>query len=191
MPHHGRIVGTMTSEHPGGHLSHHPHHAHGSLQQPDGRPIPEAAQPHPAEPEPTDDLVTTHHRLDLPTGALDYTATAGRIVLREEKITDGTFDGHRPTVEMFVVSYTADGADPATRPVTFAFNGGPGSSSVWLHVGLLGPRRVLAGDVDRPAPPPYRVVDNIETLLAHTDLVFIDPMSTGYTRPVAGGKPGD
>ncbi len=90
---------------------------------------------------------------------------------------------------MFVVAYTLDGADPATRPVTFAFNGGPGSSSVWLHLGLLGPRRVVSGDVDDPVPPPYRLTDNAETLLAHSDLVFIDPMSTGFTRAVKGGKP--
>jgi carboxypeptidase C (cathepsin A) len=150
-----------------------------------------AAGDSPGHGEPADQIVTTRHHLDLPDGALDYTATAGRIVLREEKITDGTFDGHRATVEMFVVAYTLDGADPATRPVTFAFNGGPGSSSVWLHLGLLGPRRVLSGDAEDPVPPPYRIVDNPETLLAHTDLVFIDPMSTGYTRPVTGGKPGD
>ena len=142
-------------------------------------------------PDPVDELVTTRHHLDLPSGPLDYTATTGRIVLREEKITDGAFDGHRPTVEMFVVAYTADGADPASRPVTFAFNGGPGSSSVWLHLGLLGPRRVVSGDAGSPVPPPYELVDNAETLLQHTDLVFIDPMSTGYTRPVTGGKPGD
>ncbi|WP_037365394.1 S10 family peptidase [Nakamurella lactea] len=140
---------------------------------------------------PTDDLVTTRHTLTTPDGALEYTATAGRIVVHEEKHTDGAFDGHRPAIEMFVVSYTADDADPATRPVTFAFNGGPGSSSVWLHMGLLGPRRVLAGDAGAPVPPPYRLVDNAESLLAHSDLVFIDPVSTGYSRPVAGGKPAD
>lgn len=136
-----------------------------------------------------DDLVTTHHTFSYPGGSLPYTATAGRIVLREEVITDGTFDGHQPKAEMFVVSYTADDADPATRPVTFCFNGGPGSSSVWLHMGLIGPKRVLAGDAEDPVPPPYQLVDNPESLLAVTDLVFIDPMSTGFTRPVKGGKP--
>jgi carboxypeptidase C (cathepsin A) len=73
--------------------------------------------------------------------------------------------------------------------VTFAFNGGPGSSSVWLHLGLLGPRRVVSGDVDAVAPPPYRLVDNAETLLTHSDLVFIDPVSTGYSRATRGEKP--
>src|SRR6185369_17331538 len=70
-------------------------------------------------------------------------------------------------------------------------NGGPGSSSVWLHLGLLGPRRVLMGDAGALTPPPYGIADNAETLLRHCDLVFIDPVSTGYSRIVEGGKPGD
>jgi carboxypeptidase C (cathepsin A) len=90
-----------------------------------------------------------------------------------------------------MTSYTVDGADPAKRPVTFAFNGGPGSSSVWLHMGLLGPRRVVSGDVGELTPPPYALVDNTETLLAHSDLVFIDPVSTGYSRALKGEKPDD
>src|SRR5690606_41677494 len=76
--------------------------------------------------------------------------------------------------------------DPTPRPVIFAFNGGPGSSSTWLHLGLLGPRRVVSGDVGAMEPPPYRLTDNHETLLAHADLVFIDPVATGYSRPVKG-----
>ena len=139
--------------------------------------------------DPIDDLVTTHHRIGADRGEFAYTATAGRVVIREEVDRDGVFDGHRPKIEMFVVCYTMDGADPATRPITFVFNGGPGSSSVWLHLGLLGPRRVVSGDVDSVAPPPYRIVDNTETLLSHTDLVFIDPVSTGFTRAVPGEKP--
>ncbi|MHA6780291.1 S10 family peptidase [Pseudonocardia saturnea] len=140
---------------------------------------------------PVDDLVTTAHTLRTPTGELAYTATAGRIVLRHEKHTDGTFDGHEPRAEVFVVAYTLDGADPATRPVTIAFNGGPGSSSVWLHMGLLGPRRVEMGDAGALTGPPWGVVDNPESLLAHSDLVFVDPVSTGYSRAVTGGKPAD
>jgi carboxypeptidase C (cathepsin A) len=141
------------------------------------------------EPEPGDELVTTHHTLALPDRTLAYTATAGRVVLREEGHSDGVFDGHRPRAEMFVISYTLDGADPARRPVTFAFNGGPGSSSVWLHLGLFGPRRVLMGDAGALLPPPYGLADNAETLLAHSDLVFIDPVSTGFSRAIKGGKP--
>jgi carboxypeptidase C (cathepsin A) len=134
---------------------------------------------------PTDDVITTAHAL----GDLSYTVTTGRIVLREEKVTDDAFDGHEPTAEVFVTAYVKEGADPLTRPVTFAFNGGPGSSSVWLHLGLLGPRRVDMGDAGALKPPPYGLVDNHETLLAESDLVFIDPITTGYSRAVKGGKP--
>ncbi len=144
----------------------------------------------PAKPEPADDLAVTHHEINAGGTTLRYTATAGRMVLRKEQYGE-EFGGHQATAEVFVVSYTLDDADPATRPVTFAFNGGPGSSSAWLHLGLLGPRRVLSGDAGALLPPPYALADNEETLLRHSDLVFIDPVSTGYSRPVNGGKPAD
>jgi carboxypeptidase C (cathepsin A) len=140
---------------------------------------------------PVDDLVSTQHALTIGRRKLKYTATTGRIVLRQEVLTEGKFDGHQPKAEVFLTAYTLDDADPADRPVTFAFNGGPGSSSIWLHLGLLGPRRVVSGDAGQLAPPPYGLVDNTETLLQHTDLVFIDPVSTGYSRAVEGEKPGD
>src|SRR5262249_2907767 len=111
--------------------------------------------------------------------------------LRREVHTDDTFEGHKAKAEMFLIAYTLDGADPGTRPVTFAFNGGPGSSSVWLHLGLLGPRRGESGGAGAGGPPPYRLVDNAQTLLLHSDLVFIDPVSTGYSRAVTGEKPKD
>lgn len=140
--------------------------------------------------QPTDDLVSSRHEIETPSGRLSYTATAGRVVLREEVFEDGVFRGARPKAEVFLVSYVAeDVTEP--RPVTFAFNGGPGSSSVWLHLGLLGPRRVLMGDAGDLLPPPYGLADNPETLLAKSDLVFIDPVSTGYSRVVEGDKPGD
>src|SRR6266536_2691135 len=141
--------------------------------------------------EPVDDLVTTNHTLRVADRELAYTATAGRVVLRTEVHTDDKFEGHKPKAELFLIAYTLDGADPGTRPVTFAFNGGPGSSSVWLHLGLLGPRRVVSGDAGAVATPPYRVVDNAQTLLLHSDLVFIDPVSTGYSRAATGEKPVD
>lgn len=143
-------------------------------------------------PEPADDLVTTTHTVTVDGRELRYQATAGRVVLRTEILTDGSFDGHQPKAEVFLTAYTLDtDGDPADRPVTFAFNGGPGSSSVWLHLGLLGPRRVVSGDAGRLAPPPYGLVENPETLLAHTDLVFVDPVSTGYSRTTKGEKPAD
>src|ERR1022692_715107 len=93
--------------------------------------------------DPKDDLVTTHHVITTGGAELRYTVTAGRVVLRTEGHTDDKFDGAEAKAEVFVVAYTLDDADASTRPVTFAFNGGPGSSSVWVHLGLLGPRRVL------------------------------------------------
>jgi carboxypeptidase C (cathepsin A) len=139
-------------------------------------------------PEPNDDLVVTQHALRLRRGELRYTARSGRVVLREEEVKKDVFRGWKARAEMSVTAYTLDDTDVTTRPITFVFNGGPGSSSIWLHMGLLGPRRVDVGDVSAPHPPPYRLVDNAETLLAVSDLVFIDPMSTGHSRAVEGGK---
>jgi carboxypeptidase C (cathepsin A) len=164
------------------------------MTQPPPAPPAPAAQPEkdpaadkPAEP--SDDLVVTHHEITVDGAPLRYTVTAGRMVLRKEQGGGSEeFAGHQATAEVFTVAYTADGADPARRPVTFAFNGGPGSASVWLHLGLLGPRRVLTGDAGALAPPPYGLADNEQTLLAHSDLVFIDPVSTGFSRVVTGGK---
>lgn len=145
--------------------------------------------PDPAPPE--DDLVTTSHVIGTGRGRLKYTATAGRVVLREEATKDGSFRGLEPRAEIFSTAYVLDDVEPATRPVTFAFNGGPGSSSAWLHFGLLGPRRVVMGDVGALAPPPYGLTDNLESLLAVSDLVFIDPVTTGYSRTTAGHQADD
>ncbi|QGK68757.1 peptidase S10 [Allosaccharopolyspora coralli] len=150
-----------------------------------------AAEDTPRPAEPVDDLVSTHHTITAHGTELAYTATTGRVVLREEAFTDGKFDGNVAKAEVFLTSYVADHAQPGSRPVTFAFNGGPGSSSVWLHLGLLGPRKVVSGDAGALAPPPYGLADNHETLLTYTDLVFIDPVSTGYSRAVEGGEPAD
>lgn len=142
-------------------------------------------------PEPSDDLVTTQHTLTVKRRKLAYTAQTGRVVLRKEVVTDGKFEGHQAKAEVFLTSYTLDDAEPGDRPVTFAFNGGPGAASVWLHMGLLGPRRAVSGDVDSPEPPPYRLADNPDTLLAHSDLVFIDPVATGFSRAANGEKAKD
>jgi carboxypeptidase C (cathepsin A) len=137
--------------------------------------------------EPKDDLVVTEHELKVGRTVLRYTATTGRVVLRDEVYEDGTFTGFKAKAEMSITSYVVEGGDER-RPVTFAFNGGPGSSSVWLHLGLLGPGRVLMGDVGNLLPPPYGLADNPESLLSVSDLVFIDPVSTGYSRVVEGSK---
>lgn len=140
-----------------------------------------------AEQEPQDRLVTTMHSLELPDGPLTYTATTGTVVLKEEP--EGTEYGRgKAYAELFSVSYVATEQDPA-RPVLFAFNGGPGASTVWLHLGLFGPRRVDTADAGAPKAPPYRLLDNHETLLRHADLVMVDAMTTGYSRPAPGSKP--
>ncbi len=141
--------------------------------------------------EPRDALSITHHTLTLGGEELRYTVTTGTLVLREEARKEGVSEGEKAKATVFFVAYTLDDADPQTRPVTFSFNGGPGSSSVWLHLGLLGPKRVVFEDEGHPTPPPYRLVDNEVTLLRESDLIFIDPVSTGYSRAVSGEKVGE
>jgi carboxypeptidase C (cathepsin A) len=133
-------------------------------------------------PPPEEKSVTSKHTVRIGGQEIHYTATAGTILL---KLEDGT-----PKASVFYVAYTRDDAsDLAKRPVTFAFNGGPGAASIWLHLGALGPRRVEMGDVGALLPPPYKVVDNEYSLLDVTDLVFIDPVSTGFSRAVPGEAP--
>ena len=112
-----------------------------------------------------------------------YKVTTGKLQLKED-------DG-KARASIFHVSYErTDTKDAATRPVMFAFNGGPGSSSVWLHIGVLGPKIVkLPGDGTRPPIPPVRLVDNPLSILDVCDLVFIDPVSTGYSRAEKDVKP--
>lgn len=138
-----------------------------------------------------DEIVVTKHAIILGGKEVPYTVTCGRIVLKEETEKNGTSggesEGEKPKASIFFVAYSRDDVkDKTLRPLTFSFNGGPGSSSVWLHLGLLGPRRVLLDEEGIPLPPPYRLVDNEYTLLEQTDLVFIDPVSTGYSRAAIG-----
>lgn len=120
-------------------------------------------------------LSVTEHELTIGGKVIKYRATAGYLVLKSEK--------DEPRANIFFVAYTKlDETDPARRPLTFSFNGGPGSSSVWLHLGALGPKRVVMTDKGESLPPPYKWVDNEFSWLDRTDLVFIDPVSTGYSR---------
>ena len=153
-----------------------------------------AQQPKPAEPAaaekpkeekkpaPEEKTVQSKHTVRIGGQEMKYTATAGTMLL---KLEDGT-----PKASVFYIAYTKDDvSDASQRPVTFTFNGGPGSSSIWLHMGAFGPRRVQMGDAGALLPPPYKVVDNESSLLDVTDLVFIDPVSTGYSRAVPGEPP--
>jgi carboxypeptidase C (cathepsin A) len=143
---------------------------------------------------PKDVLVETKHSLTIDGKELHYTVTCGTMVLKEEAEKkgekEGESEGEKPRAAIFFVAYNLDGVeDKQKRPLTFSFNGGPGSSSVWLHLGLLGPRRVHLDEEGFAYPPPYKLVDNAYSLLDQTDLVFIDPVSTGYSRALAGEKP--
>jgi carboxypeptidase C (cathepsin A) len=142
-------------------------------------------------PEIKDALVVTKHTIIINGQSIPYTVTTGTLTLKEEVEKPGEGAGHsegaRAKAAMFFIAYTRDDVDDRrARPITFSFNGGPGSSSVWLHLGVLGPRRVLMDSDGHPLPPPYSLIDNEQTLLDQTDLVFIDPVSTGYSRSVPG-----
>jgi carboxypeptidase C (cathepsin A) len=177
------------------------------------KPNPSAKDEKSSEFEPPPPVVS-EHSLTLPDGkTLRYKAITGYLVLRDtvaeqnkaqeeeesedsepeataepkkgEKPVDPTKG--KPKAQVFFVAYVAeDAGDPAARPLTFAFNGGPGSSSVWLHLGGLGPRRAQLSDAGEALPPPSKLVDNESTWLPKTDLVFIDPVGTGYSRPAPG-----
>ena len=131
-----------------------------------------AASPTPAPTPPAP--AVSHHRLTLGGKPVAYTASAATIDLKDA---NGETNGR-----MFYVAYTADGANPSQRPVTFAFNGGPGSASLWLHMGSFGPMRVETPDAQSAAPAPYRLVENAQSLLDRTDLVFVDAIGTGFSR---------
>lgn len=130
-----------------------------------------AAPAKPIEPAP----VVKKHSIVLNGKTLDYTTTTGRLPITNEQ---GETEAH-----IFFVAYTLDKA-PAKRPLMFSFNGGPGSASVWLHMGVLGPKIVKMQEDGSYPPPPFELVDNPQSFLAFTDMVFIDPVGTGYSRAV-------
>lgn len=154
----------------------------------------------PPHPPIADRLQETRGQVTIAGQKVDYTATAGFLVLKDD-------DG-KPQASIFFVAYNrvrvteppvpAPGQPPQpvvvsppdqARPVTFAFNGGPGSSAVWLHMGAWGPRRAALTDAGDQPPPPARIVDNELSILDFTDLVFIDPVSTGFSRAAPGVDP--
>ena len=137
--------------------------------------------------EPQDQLSITQHSITIDQKEIHYTVTAGTIVLKEEQEKGSKSDGEKAKASVFFVAYTLDNTgDTAKRPITFSFNGGPGSSSVWLHLGVLGPRCVETDQQGNLLQPPYRLIENQYSVLDQTDLVFIDPISTGFSRVVQG-----
>jgi len=124
-------------------------------------------------------LSVTTHAAQVGGQEVRYTATAGTLLLEDSV--------GAPKAHAFFVAYVRAGTnDPSTRPITFAYNGGPGSASIWLHMGALGPRRVQMAENGFQPGPPYRLVDNEQSIIDVTDLVMIDPIMTGYSRPVPG-----
>jgi carboxypeptidase C (cathepsin A) len=157
-------------------------------QQKSEEPAAKSTEPAPAqaEPKPGEDKkeehfdmteippVVTHHQVSLNGKTLKYSATTGRLPIKRG---DGKIEA-----EMFFVAYTLDGQEASKRPVTFAFNGGPGSASIWLHMGALGPQRVVLNPDGFLPPAPYRTEDNPYTLLDKSDLVLVDAIGTGFSR---------
>jgi carboxypeptidase C (cathepsin A) len=117
----------------------------------------------------------TNHTLNINGKSISYTATAGYMPIKN--------DVNKLIAKIFFIAYTKDNQQSnSQRPITFAFNGGPGSSAIWLHMGALGPRRVLLADDGTALPKSYELVDNEYTWLDFTDVVFVDPVGTGYSR---------
>jgi carboxypeptidase C (cathepsin A) len=147
---------------------------------PAATPQAQAVPERPNLPIPQEKNSVTQHELMLDGAAIRYTATAGNLLI------DG--EDAQPAASVFYVAYTLDGvSDSRTRPVTFLYNGGPGSASMWLHMGSVGPVRVVTQSPEATGSGPYQIVPNQYSLLDKSDLVFVDAVGTGYSRPVGRG----
>jgi|CXWL01.1.fsa_nt_gi carboxypeptidase C (cathepsin A) len=152
----------------------------GSAGSQDAKPPAEATAAVVAPATPEARLFVTKHQIRIGGAVLAYTATAGTMPIRNDK---------DEVIALFgFTAYVKDGGDPRTRPIMFAYNGGPGSASAWLHMGILGPRRTVLKDLDANTTGPFRTVDNEFTILDRADLVMIDPVGTGFSRPVGKGE---
>jgi carboxypeptidase C (cathepsin A) len=144
---------------------------------------PAEAKPAPEKP-PEEESSVTDHTIRIGGQAIPYKATASTILLKDDK--------GEPTALIYSTAYTrSDAKDLSQRPIAFVYNGGPGSSSIWLHMGAFGPRRVVTPDAEAAPPAPYKVVDNADCLLDKSDLVFIDPVGTGFSHAVGKAKDKD
>ena len=138
---------------------------------------PEAAKKEPPRAEQS----ITQHTAMIGGSPVSFTATAGTLIVRNDK--------DEPWASMGYVAYVRKDAGTASRrPIAFCYNGGPGSSSIWLHMGALGPKRVVVADAAATPPPPYQIVDNAYSLLDRVDIVLIDPVGTGVSKPVGDFK---
>jgi carboxypeptidase C (cathepsin A) len=145
---------------------------------------PAEAKPAPEPAAPKEESSVTDHTIKIGGQTIAYKATASTTLIKDEK--------GEPTASIFTIAYTrSDVKDMSQRPLSFVYNGGPGSSSIWLHMGAFGPRRVVTTDAGPTPPPPFKLVDNAECLLDKTDLVFVDPVGTGFSRAVGKAKDKD
>lgn len=150
-------------------------------QQPQLQSEPGQGQQGRRAPAPEEKSSVTHHSARIGGQQINYTATAATYIIKAD---DGT-----PKATMFYVAYTKDGVgDIARRPISFVYNGGPGSASLFTHMGM-GPRRVVLTADGHGTPAPYEITDNEDSFLDATDMVFIDAISTGYSRPAPGESP--
>ena len=149
-----------------------------------GSPLMATADENPAgaeeAPVPEARVFTTQHEMKLGGKTISYTATAGTLLMKN--------DNGEPAALIGYTAYTANGRKAADRPLMFAYNGGPGSASLWLHMGILGPHRAVAVDADFGPNGPFRHVKNEYSILDEVDLVMIDPVGTGYAKPVGKGE---
>ena len=140
----------------------------------------EKAAEKPGKPIPKEESSVTHHQVKIGGQEISYAATAGNLLIRKDD---------DPVASMFYVAYTRDGGtNQERRPVTFFYNGGPGSSTIWLHMGSFGPRIVETENAQPTGPAPYHVVHNGDSLVDRSDLVFIDAVGTGFSRIVGKGE---
>jgi carboxypeptidase C (cathepsin A) len=145
------------------------------------KPVEKSAEPAPA---PKEESSVTDHTIKIAGQTIPYKATIGSILLKNEK--------DEPTALIYYTAYTrSDVKDPSLRPLSFLYNGGPGSSSLWLHMGSFGPKRVLTANAGITPPAPYTLEDNPNCLLDKSDLVFIDPVGTGFSRAVGKAQDKD
>src|SRR5580692_11214702 len=145
----------------------------------DAKPAATADAKTPEANPPKEETWPSDHTIKINNQSIAYKATASTTLLKDEK--------GEPTALLYATAYTrSDTKDFSQRPIAFLYNGGPGSASIWLHMGAFGPRRVVNADASSTAPAPYKIEDNANSLLDKTDLVFIDPVGTGFSR--AAGK---
>jgi carboxypeptidase C (cathepsin A) len=144
--------------------------------------VPAPADANDPRAEPREQTSVTHHTIRIGGQPIAYTATAGTLVLRD--------DHGKALASFFYVYYTRDGVtDLTTRPIFFSFNGGPGTASIWMHMGFTGPRRVTYDEDGFMTRPPFRLSDNEHALIDVADIVFIDPVGTGFSRMAPGQDP--